>query len=92
MSRRPRQKAINGEVVGPSLLEVLSVKSAADQFTGGSQGQIRSRVNKRQIPFHRWGGRLVFLKSELLAFFAALEGTSVTEALENERRRRETQE
>jgi hypothetical protein len=62
--------------------EVFDVSGAA-AFTGETDKAIRARVARRSIPFRRWGGRIVFLRSELSEFLQALEGCKVQEALAN---------
>lgn len=65
--------------------EILDVTGAAAGFFGGSEKTVRSHVARRTIPFRRWGGRVVFLREELVAYFQALEGCGVEEALKNAR-------
>jgi hypothetical protein len=60
--------------------EVLDVTAVADMF-GTTDKVIRARVARGLIPHRRWGGRIVFLKSELLAFLSRLEGVTPDEAL-----------
>jgi hypothetical protein len=66
--------------------EILDVTSAAT-FLGISQKSLRARVARRMIPFKRWGGRVCFLRGELLDFLRSLDGCRVDEALQNGRER-----
>lgn len=63
--------------------EVLNVTSTALEYFDGSQKAVRKGVERRLIPFRRRGGRIIFLRSELEQFFAALPGCRVEEALKN---------
>lgn len=54
-----------------------------------TQSQIRHLIERRQIPFRRLGGRIVFLRRELEAFLARAPGCSVEEAVRNAGRERE---
>lgn len=77
-----------GRCVGPRGFtgEVLDVAAAAS-LLGTTEKTIRARVARRTIPFRRWGGRVVFLRRELLAFLQGLEGVDVREALASEQAR-----
>jgi hypothetical protein len=66
--------------------EILDVTSAAT-FLGISEKSLRARVARRMIPFKRWGGRVCFLRGELLDFLRNLEGCRIDEALQNGRER-----
>lgn len=66
--------------------EILDV-SAAAVFLGISEKGLRARVARRMIPFKRWGGRVCFLRAELLDFLRSLDGCRVDEALQNGRER-----
>jgi hypothetical protein len=66
--------------------EILDVTSAAT-FLGISEKSLRARVARRMIPFKRWGGRVCFLRGELLDFLRNLEGCRIEEALQNGRER-----
>jgi hypothetical protein len=66
--------------------EILDVTSAAS-FLGISEKSLRARVARRMIPFKRWGGRVCFLRGELLDFLRSLEGCRIDEALQNGRER-----
>ena len=83
----PRKR--KGQATGPRKIagDILDVGALAD-LLGISDDMVRSRVTRRQLPFKRWGGRIVFLRSEVAEFFDKLEGVSVEEAAMNERFRR----
>jgi hypothetical protein len=66
--------------------EILDVSSAA-KFLGISEKSLRARVARRMIPFKRWGGRVCFLRGELLDFLRNLDGCRIDEALQNGRER-----
>ncbi|HTN72601.1 MAG TPA: hypothetical protein VMO00_16090 [Methylomirabilota bacterium] len=66
--------------------EILDVSSAA-VYLGISEKGLRARVARRMIPFKRWGGRVCFLRAELLDFLRNLDGCRVDEALQNGRER-----
>lgn len=57
--------------------------SAASQFTGMSEKTIRARIARRCLPFRRFGGRIVFLRSELEKFLQGLPGCDLNEAVAN---------
>ncbi len=68
--------------------EVLDVSTAARDFFGGSEDLVRSRAAAGLLPHRRWGGRIVFLRSELIAFFAnGLPGITLEQARANVARR-----
>jgi hypothetical protein len=62
--------------------EVLDVAGVA-ALMGTSEKAIRARVARQTIPFRRWGGRVVFLRGEVLAFLARLDGVSLEDAVGN---------
>lgn len=82
----PRRRAGQGQ--GPRRFrgKVLDVASLSERC-GWSEKTTRARVSRRLLPFHRWGGRIVFLEEEVDEFFKRLPGTSPEEALHNERTR-----
>ncbi len=88
MKNQPPKKQ-KGEATGPRKIagELLDVGALAD-LLGISEDMVRARVTRRQLPFKRWSGRIVFLRSEVTEFFDKLEGVSVEEAAVNERFRR----
>jgi hypothetical protein len=63
--------------------EVLDVAGAAE-FLGGTLDFIRSRVSRGLLPHRRWGGRIVFLRSELEKFLVeTLPGVNLEQARAN---------
>ena len=77
---RPAHARFNGEL--------LDVRTAA-ALIGMTEKLIRSRVERRRIPFRRLGGRIVFLRDELTAYEQALPGCGLDEALKNLEQRTE---
>ena len=63
--------------------EILTGVGSCAQWMGQSQKATQSRVDRNLIPYRKWGGRIIFIKSELIAFLAALEGCTVDQALQN---------
>ena len=61
--------------------EIFNKRSAA-RFLNMSESAISMRVHRRQVPYHKSGGRVYFLKTELLAFMQANAVVSVEEARE----------
>ncbi len=51
--------------------------AALASWLGLSEKTVRSRVDRRLLPFHRWSGRLVFLRAEVTDYFKHLPGCSV---------------
>jgi hypothetical protein len=74
-----RRRIING-----ALMDVES----ASAFLGQSEQATRAQVVRRQVPFRRRGGRVVFLRADLEQFLAALPDCDVKEALANAEARR----
>jgi excisionase family DNA binding protein len=68
------QRRLNGAL--------LDVRHAA-QFLGVTEKTLRARVARRVVPFRRFGGRVVFLKTELESFLSCLDGCTRDEALGN---------
>ena len=62
--------------------QVLDIAAASARY-GGTERLWYNRVSAGQVPYHRWGGRICFLVSELDAFFANLPGVSLEEARAN---------
>ena len=87
--KKPPKKK-HGEATVPRRIagEILDVAAVAE-WLGVSQGTIRARVARQQIPYRKWGGRIIFRRSEVEEYFKQLEGVSIDEALANERARRE---
>jgi hypothetical protein len=63
---------------------VLDVRSAS-QYLGWPEGVTRARIARKELPYRRLGrdglGRIVLIKSELLAWLTALPGVTVEEAI-----------
>jgi hypothetical protein len=82
-SRTPPKKQ-PGQGTGPRRFdgELLDVRGTAAML-GTSEKLVRSRVERRLIPFRRLGGRIVFLRDELTAYQEQLPGCDLNEALAN---------
>ncbi len=65
--------------------EVMDITAVAECWFRGSEKAVRSRIARRTLPFKKFGGRIVCLRKDLEAFFNALDGCSVQEALINEK-------
>lgn len=87
--RKPPPKRKKGQAQGPRTIdgEILDVSGLAS-FLGTSEKMIRARVDRGLLPFHRWSGRLIFVRSEVMDYMRGLPGCSVEEATENEAMRR----
>ena len=57
--------------------------AAASELLGCSERALRARIARRLIPYRRFSGRIVFVRSELEAFLMNLPGCSVKEARHN---------
>ncbi len=64
--------------------EAMDVDSTAS-FLGVTPKVVRARYARRQLPGRKWGGRVLFLRSELLEFLRSLDGVPLAEALANAR-------
>ncbi len=71
-------RTLNGEVMD---------KAAVADFLGCSKKTVDARIDRGLLPHHKWGGRIIVLRSELIQFMQMLEGTSVDEAVKNQRAR-----
>ena len=60
---------------------LLSLKQAAI-YLGKSEKALYKSAERREVPFRRWGRKLVFDRHELDAFIKALPGLSLEEVLE----------
>jgi hypothetical protein len=78
--RKPPKK-LRGQCKGRRRIsgEILDILAASEMF-GGTPGFWRSRIERMEIPHHRLGGRIVFIRAELERFFAELPGCSLEEA------------
>ncbi len=86
--RTPPKKQ-HGQAKGPRTFngEVMDKAALAD-YLGCSKKTADARIARGLVPHHKWGGRIIILRSELIQFMQGLEGISVDEALKNERARR----
>jgi len=67
--------------------DVLDVHGAAE-LLGCTPKAIRKRVERRMIPFKKWGGRICFVRTELDSFISSLPGCDLDEAVHNEEAKR----
>lgn len=58
----------------------LTIAETAQKL-GVSEKAIRARVARRQIPFRRFGSRIMFSEMEIDEFLSALSGCDVAEAI-----------
>lgn len=63
--------------------EVLDVRGLTEEILGGTEKSTRSRTARALLPYHRWGGRIIYLRSEVLEFLRSLPGVSADEAAKN---------
>lgn len=62
---------------------VMDVRTAA-AFLGGSEKQLRGMVERKLIPFRRWGStRIIFVRAELAAWLTNLPGCTAAEVKAN---------
>ncbi len=47
--------------------EILGVREAAE-LLGVTDNMLRARVARRLVPFRKWSGRIIFIRSELMEF------------------------
>ena len=89
MKKQPPKKQ-KGQALGQRKIngEILDVAAVAE-WLGVSSDTIRARVARQQIPYRKWGKRIIFRRSEVDEYFKQLEGVSMEEALKNESARRE---
>ncbi len=82
--RKPPPKKRPGQARGRRRIDgaVMDIVAGAG-FLGISDKALRGRVSRRQIPFRRLNGRIVFRTRDLEAWLDALPGVTVEEALEN---------
>jgi hypothetical protein len=64
--------------------QLLDIASASE-LLGCLEKTLRARISRRLVPFRRFGTRIVFLRTELLAFCEQLDGCRPDEARENAR-------
>ena len=58
----------------------LTIPEAAQEL-GISERAVWQRVYRRQIPFRRWGKKVIVLAEELDVFIKSLPGTTAEEAV-----------
>ena len=82
--RKPPPKK-TGQGKGPRSFRgnLLDVAGLAEE-QGMTQKTIRARVDRGLLPYRKWGGRIVFIRSEIEEFFQNLPGRSADEALRNQ--------
>jgi len=91
MAERNPPKKQQGQCKGPRRLsgEILDAATAAELY-GGTERLWYSRAASRTVPFRKWGGRLVSLRSELDQYFSkSLTGCTLDEAIKNDLARRQ---
>ena len=83
-TRKPPPRRKPGMGKGPRVLNgaVLDVRNAT-LMLGGTEKRTRGQVSRHLIPFRQWGGRIVFLRTELEQWLASLPGCSLAEAQAN---------
>jgi hypothetical protein len=62
---------------GPAVLTVADCAA----FLGTTEVAIRARIRQRQLPFRRLGRQIVFLRTELPVYLAALPGCLPSDTL-----------
>lgn len=63
-------------------LVLWDIKQTA-AFLKGSEGAIRNKVLRRQIPFRKVGGRLMFIEHEIKAWAMNSPGVTLEELKKN---------
>ena len=96
MSHRPPPKKQKGHKTGPRRFngEVMDVASVTAMLVGeepkADRGKvIRSRAARGLLPYRKWNGRIIFLRSEILSFLEKLPGVTTEQALANVAARQE---
>ena len=64
------------------------MRSAAE-FLGTTEKTVRARADRCLLPARRFGGRVVFVRAELVRFLEELPGVTTADAVENIKRRTE---
>ena len=62
--------------------EILSVRDAVG-ILGGTEKKIRSQVARGILPYRKLGGRIIFIRHDLLRFLEGLPGVPPAEAKSN---------
>jgi len=60
--------------------EILDV-STGGKLLGFNEKTTRSKIARKQLPFRRLGGRIVFIKSELIGYINNLPGCRPEECI-----------
>ena len=76
--QKVRKNLSVGEIT--ALKKVLSFEEAK-AILNIEDKALRQRIYRCQVPYKRWGGRIVFFRDELEQFLATLPGVSVQEAV-----------
>jgi hypothetical protein len=87
---QPTPKKKQGQGRGPRSLAgaILDVRTVS-QVYGGTEKFWRGKVANQSVPFRKWRGRIIFIRSELDAFFStSLPGLTLERAIELEQKRR----
>ena len=64
--------------------EVLDTEKAGKFIGGRSPAAIRNLAYRKRIPFRKVGGRLMFIRSELVEWIKQSPGLSIQELKKNE--------
>ncbi len=82
--RKPPPHKKNGQAQKPRRFNgiLMDVRGLAS-YLGTSEHCVRSRVRRREIPFKKMGGRLLFLKHEIDQYLEQLPGCDLEEAVQN---------
>jgi len=88
MRKAPPKKQV-GQGLGPRTINgaAMDLRNAA-AFWGGSEKQTRALVERQLIPFRRFGGRIIFIRSEIESWLMNLDGCDLMEAKANQEARR----
>jgi excisionase family DNA binding protein len=62
--------------------ETLDIRATAE-YLGTSEKTIRARIARGLLPYRRFGGRIIILRSELSNFLNTLEGVTGEQARAN---------
>jgi excisionase family DNA binding protein len=81
MPRIPPKRKL-GQARGPRILNgaAMDVKTAASEL-GANEKFLRGKIERKEIPFRKWGGRIVILRADLERYLNNLPGVSTEEAL-----------
>lgn len=83
--RKPPPPKQKGKATGARRLngEILDASGVKELLGAKSEKIVYARAARGLLPHRRWGGRLIFLKEEIITFLKALPGTTVQEAVSN---------